>query len=288
MKIGTAFPATLPGNDGTFLLNWARQADTGPFSSLGVIDRVVYQNVDPLTMLAAAAAVTSRIRLLTNVLLAPLRSASLLAKQSATIDLLSGGRLTLGLGVGTRENDFLATGTPFHTRGADFDQQLAQMARIWKGQALNDQVEAMGPQPIQPGGPEILLGGTSQKAINRLKTWGTGFIAGTAPVAYVDQWYRLAERTWQEAERPGRPRLLACAYYALGPNTTEQAIQAILNYYGPENGPGIGQMVVSTLSSSKEQVQKTIRAFADIGTDELIFLPALSDPDQLSRLANVL
>jgi alkanesulfonate monooxygenase SsuD/methylene tetrahydromethanopterin reductase-like flavin-dependent oxidoreductase (luciferase family) len=284
MKIGIAFPATLPDNDGTFLLNWARRADAGPFSSLGVIDRVVYQNVDPLTTLAAAAAVTSRIRLLTNVLLAPLHSASLLAKQSASIDLLSGGRLTLGLGVGIREEDFLATNAPFHTRGAYFDQQLAQMARIWQGQALNDQVGAIGPRPIQAGGPEILIGALNPKPLHRLKMWGTGFIAAVFPVAYADQLYRLAEQVWQEADRPGRPRLLACAYYALGPNSTEAAIQAIMQFYGPEYGP----TVASTLSSSKEQVHTTIQKFADIGTDELIFLPALSDPDQLSRLANVL
>ena len=283
MNIGIMFPLTLPDNDGSRLLDWARQADAGPFSSLGINDRVVYQNVDSLTMLASAAAVTSRIRLITNVIVAPLRSASLLAKQSATVDLLSGGRLTLGLGVGIREDDFLATDASFHTRGKYFDQQLALMTRIWSGQSLSDQVGVIGPQPIQQGGPEILIGGISPAAINRLKTWGNGYIAGTSPPAAISERYRLAEKAWQETGRPGRPRLLASAYYTLTPNTTEAASQAIIHYYGD-----IGLRIASTLSSSREQVQTTIRAFADIGTDELLFLPAASGLDQLSRLADVL
>ncbi len=283
MNIGIMFPLTLPDNDGSRLLDWARQADAGPFSSLSINDRVVYQNVDPLTMLASAAAVTSRIRLMTNVVIAPLRSASLLAKQSATVDLLSGGRLTLGLGVGIREDDFLATDAAFHTRGKYFEQQLALMTRIWSGQSLNDRVGIVGPQPIQQGGPEILIGGISPLAIDRLKTWGNGYIAGTSAPDFVDQRYRLAEKAWQEAGRQGRPRLLASAYYTLTPNTTEAARQAIIHYYGE-----IGPRIASTLSSTKEEVQTTIQAFADIGTDELLFLPAIAGRDQLARLADVL
>ncbi len=283
MNIGIMFPLTLPDNDGSHLLDWARQADTGPFSSLSINDRVVYQSVDPLTMLASAAAVTSRIRLMTNVIVAPLRSASLLAKQSATVDLLSGGRLTLGLGVGIREDDFLATDASFHTRGKYFDQQLALMTRIWSGQSLSGQVGEIGPQPIQQGGPEILIGGISPTAIDRLKTWGNGYIAGTSAPDFVNQRYRLAEKAWQEAGRQGRPRLLASAYYTLTPNTTEAARQAIIHYYGE-----IGPRIASTLSSTREEVQTTIQAFADIGTDELLFLPAVAGRDQLARLADVL
>lgn len=283
MNIGIMFPLTLPDSDGSRLLNWARQADAGPFSSLAINDRVVYQNVDPLTMLASAAAVTSRIRLMTNVIIAPLHAASLLAKQSATIDLLSGGRLTLGLGVGIREDDFLATDAPFHTRGKYFDQQLSLMTRIWSGQSLSERVGAIGPQPIQKGGPEILIGGISPVAINRLKMWGNGYIAGTTPPAAANQWYRQAEKAWQDAARPGRPRLLASAYYTLAPGTAEAAKEAIIHYYGE-----IGPRIASTLSSTREQVQTTIKAFADIGTDELLFLPAAPDSDQLTRLADAL
>src|ERR671933_208143 len=108
MDIGIGLPATIPGTSGSLVLDWAKRADSGPFSSLGIIDRLVYPNYEPLITLAAAAAVSSRVRLMSTVLIGPLRPSGLLAKQAAPIDALSGGRLTLGLGVGAREDDFRA------------------------------------------------------------------------------------------------------------------------------------------------------------------------------------
>src|SRR5579864_2252296 len=112
MKIGLGIPANIPGVPGEQILAWASIADAGPFSTLGLIDRLVYPNYDVLITLAAAAGVTNRIRLTTSVLLAPLRNAVFLAKQAASLDALSGGRLTLGLGIGGREDDYLAAGVP--------------------------------------------------------------------------------------------------------------------------------------------------------------------------------
>src|SRR5215203_5131057 len=117
MDIGLGLPATIPGTKGSLVLDWAERADSSPFSSLGIIDRLVYSNYETMITLAAAAAVTSRVRLMSTVLIAPLRQAGVLAKQAATIDALSGGRLTLGLGVGAREDDFQFAPASFHDRG---------------------------------------------------------------------------------------------------------------------------------------------------------------------------
>src|SRR3954447_26165195 len=106
MEIGIGLPNAVAGTDGRALVEWARRAEDAGFSSLGTIDRIAYPNYESLIALAAAAAVTERIGLVTSILLAPLRSAALLAKQAASIDNISGGRLTLGLAVGGRADDY--------------------------------------------------------------------------------------------------------------------------------------------------------------------------------------
>ena len=152
MDIGIGLPSMIPSTPGGMILEWARKADAGPFSSVGVLDRIVYPNYEPLITLTAAAAVTTRVRLMTTILIAPLREAGIFAKQAASLDALSGGRLTLGLGVGGREDDFLAAPAGFHDRGKRFDEQLASMQRVWSGQPLSDGVGAIGPPPARPAG----------------------------------------------------------------------------------------------------------------------------------------
>src|SRR5580765_8743294 len=102
MRVGIGLPTTTPGTTGALLVEWARRADEGPFASLGTLDRVVYESFDPFVALAAAAAVTSRVELVTMVVIAPLRAPALLAKQAATVQSISGGRLTLGMATGAR------------------------------------------------------------------------------------------------------------------------------------------------------------------------------------------
>src|ERR671916_2374502 len=181
MDIGIGLPATIPGTSGSLVLEWAERADSGPFSSLGIIDRLVYPNHEALITLAAAAAVTDRVRLMSTVLLAPLRGAGVLAKQAATIDALSGGRLTLGLGVGGREDDFQAAPASFHDRARRFEEQLDLMKRVWSGQPAGDGVGPIGPPPARPGGPELLIGGYSPPAIRRVGRWGDGYLSGGVP-----------------------------------------------------------------------------------------------------------
>ena len=121
MKIGIGIPNAVPGTSGGLLLDWARRAEDRGFSGLATIDRVIYPSYDSLAVLAAAAGATSRIELMTNILAAPVYPPVLLAKSTASIDQLSGGRLTLGLALGARADDYAAVGHDFHTRGRDFD-----------------------------------------------------------------------------------------------------------------------------------------------------------------------
>lgn len=285
MNIGIGFPAWIPQVSGAFLIDWATAADAGPFSSLGLIDRVVYANYEPLIALAGAAGATRRIRLVTTVLLAPLREPALLAKQSASLDALSGGRLTLGLGVGAREDDFFATSAPFHGRGRFFEEQLTLMMRIWSGQAVSDEVGPIGPAPVQSGGPEILLGGYSPAAVRRLHHLGHGFIAGGGDPGVAQQFFRQARETWQEAGRPGKLRLVGCGYFALGSNAQERGAAAIQSYYS--FAPEHAGRLVSSLPASPERVRELMKAYQEIGADELILWPTIAELDQVTRLADI-
>lgn len=132
MKIGIGLPNTLLHTTGEEMLAWATRADEPGFSTLATIDRIVYPSYDSLISLAAAAGATSRIGLLTNVLLGPLYEPYLLAKQSASLDQLSGGRFTLGLGVGSRGDDYSAMHKELSDRGKRFDDELDLLHRAWR------------------------------------------------------------------------------------------------------------------------------------------------------------
>src|SRR4051794_10445474 len=196
MDVAIGLPATIPGVEGDQGLEWARRAEARDFSSLGTIDRVVYRNYEPLLALSAAAAVTERIRLATTVLLAPIRgNAALLAKQAATVDHLSNGRLVLGVAVGGREDDYEASGVDFHTRGRQFDQMLETWQGVgggeWSGTA-----GAIGPKPPR-GRPTLIIGGSVDKTFERAARYGDGWImGGGAPDQFADGAAKLND-AWQ-------------------------------------------------------------------------------------------
>jgi alkanesulfonate monooxygenase SsuD/methylene tetrahydromethanopterin reductase-like flavin-dependent oxidoreductase (luciferase family) len=285
MEIGIGLPATIPGTRGSLVLEWAERADSGPFSSLGIIDRVVYPNYEPLVTLAAAAAVTERVRLMSTVLLAPLRGAGVLAKQAATIDALSGGRLTLGLGVGGREDDFKAAPASFHDRARRFEEQLDLMKRIWSGQPVSDEVGPVGPPPAQAGGPELLIGGYAPTPIRRVGRWADGFISGGVPDPdQVRQMFDLAEESWRAEGREGRPRLVATLYYALGPNADRGGdyIRDYYSYFG-----AAADDMARSIPSSPEAVKELIQGFGNAGADEVVCWPTVAELDQVDRLAEL-
>jgi alkanesulfonate monooxygenase SsuD/methylene tetrahydromethanopterin reductase-like flavin-dependent oxidoreductase (luciferase family) len=285
MDIGIGLPSTIPGVAGETIVEWAQRAEANRFSSLGTVDRVVYPNFESLITLAAAAGVTRRIRLLTSILIAPLRNGGILAKQAASLDALSGGRLTLGLGVGIREDDFQAAPASYEDRGRRFEEQLALMKRAWAGEPISDDVGPIGPPPARPGGPEILIGGIRPAAIRRVARWGDGFIGGAAGPEMAQQGYGVAEQAWREAGRPGRPRFVVGNYYALRPNAVERAGEYIRHYYASA-GP-IADTLANAVPSTPDAIKATIGAFADIGADELVLAPCIPEVDQVDRLAEI-
>ena len=286
MKVGIGLPGNIPGTKGDIILEWAKRADEGPFSSVGTIDRLVYDNYEPLVMLAAAAGATSRVRLLTGVLLAPLRNPGVLAKQAASLDAISGGRLTLGVGVGRRPDDYEAAPADYQQRGRQMSRTLAAMRRVWSGDSVREGVGPMGPAPVQPGGPEVLIGAGTPQAVRRVGRHADGFIAAASNPHGVQELYSVAVQSWEAEGRSGAPRLAGVASYALGPDAADKVGGYIRHYYS-FLGDTAEQMARNAISTP-EAVKDTIRDMESIGMDEVVFLPSVSDVDQLERLADII
>jgi alkanesulfonate monooxygenase SsuD/methylene tetrahydromethanopterin reductase-like flavin-dependent oxidoreductase (luciferase family) len=280
MNIGLGLPITAP----TTLLDWARRADAGPFSTLGLLDRLVYDNPEPLVTLAVLAGATSRVRVQTEVLLAPLREPALLAKQAATLDRLSGGRLVLGLGVGGRPDDHRAAGTDISDRGRRLDEQLALMRRLWSGEPYDDLAGPIGPAPARPGGPEILFGGFQPAALERVARWGDGFLAAAAP-SWAAGLIETVRAAWKSHRRAGAPRVVAQVNAALGPPAViDDARSAIGAYY---EFSGRAESMVAGLLTTPGQIRAAIAQFNDLGVDEVMLYCHGRDPDQVDRLAEI-
>lgn len=283
MDVGIGLPATIPGVEGKTVVDWARRAEQAGFSSVGVIDRLVYPNYDPLVALAAAAAVTSRIRLVTTVLLAPLHSnTALLAKQAASVDRLSGGRLVLGLGLGARDDDFAASGLEAKGRGRTFERQLEEMKRIWAGQKKGF-AGAIGPTPAREGGPELIIGGHVEASIKRAARFGDGWIMGGGTPDQFAQMAGAVDAAWSSAGRSGKPRKLSLAYYSLGPKAKENADWYLHDYYGWLGD--FADQIAAGAARSGEMVKGYAAAFEQAGCDELIFVPCSGELDQVDLLA---
>ena len=278
MDIGIGLPNAVRGVDRRGIVDWARRAEQAGFSTLGTIDRIVYPNYESLIALAAAAAVTERIRLATDILIAPLRTnTALLAKQAATLDSLSEGRLVLGLAPGGREDDFDASGIDFRSRGRTFDRQLEELKAIWSGGG------ELGPQPANGRAPELLIGGSSDVAYRRTAAHADGWtMGGGTPEMFADGLGKVRE-AWSAAGRDGTPRTVVLFYFALGPDAEQLAARSLGDYYSFLGD--YAQQIVQSAAKDEDTVRAYLAAFEQAGADEAICFPASPDPEQVELLA---
>jgi alkanesulfonate monooxygenase SsuD/methylene tetrahydromethanopterin reductase-like flavin-dependent oxidoreductase (luciferase family) len=274
MKVGIGLPTTTPGADGGLVLEWARRAEAGPYSSLAVLDRVVYDSYEPFAALAAAAGATERIRLATMIAIGPLRPTALLAKQAASVNALSGGRLTLGLAVGARSDDYEVTGVEQRRRGRKLSEQLAY---------LRGGVDADRVGPARDG-LEILVGGGSGQAFARMARYADGYAHGGGPPRAFESAASRAKAAWNDLGRPGEPVLWGQGYFALG--DAERGNAYMLDYYA-FTGPFAERIAAANLTSARA-VKDFVRGYEEAGCDELVLFPTVSDLDELERLTEAL
>jgi alkanesulfonate monooxygenase SsuD/methylene tetrahydromethanopterin reductase-like flavin-dependent oxidoreductase (luciferase family) len=272
MQLGLGLPISNP----RLLTDWAIRAESCGFDTLALLDRLAYHNPEPLVALSVIAGATSRVRLQTEVLLGPLRATALLAKQIATLDVMSGGRFTLGIGIGGREDDHAAAGIPITARGRLLESQLTDLRRIWRGERYQDMT--IGPRPDTPAGPPILIGAFAPAALQRIARHGDGFLCA-APLAWAGKLVHTVNQEWTNAGRTGRPRLVCQVNVALGP-AFEPARSAIAAYYGRDDW--------GTPIADPTELSDTVAAYRAFGADELILYCYADDPSQVDTVANVL
>lgn len=278
MDIGIGLPNAVRGVDRRGIVEWAQRAEAAGFSTLGTIDRLVYPSYESLIALAAASAVTERIRLATDILIAPLRtSTAVLAKQAATLDDLSGGRLVMGLAVGGRQDDFEAAGAEFGSRGRTFDRQLGELNRLWAGEG------GVGPSTARGGRPTLLIGGASEIAFRRAAEHADGWtMGGGGPDRFGPAREKLGD-AWRAAGREGEPRTMALVYFSLGDDGERSAREKLGDYYAFLGD--YAEMIVQSAAKDEQAVRDYVSGFERAGVDELIFFPASADPDQVDLLS---
>ncbi len=279
MRIGVGLPNGVPGTSGQLLIAWAKRADKGPFSSLGVVDRLVYDSYEPLAVLAAAAAVTSRVRLATMIVISLLRNTGTLAKAAASLDALSGGRVVLGLAVGARREDYDAAGVDFHERGHRLSEQLIALRTLWEEGTIS-------PQGAQPNGPPLLVGGLSDSSFARMARYADGYVHGGGPPRAFARAADKACAAWRDLGRPGKPLLWAQGYFAFGDEAIEAGRHYMKDYYA-FTGP-FAERIAGEMLTTPQAVAQFARGYEEAGCDELVLFPTVSDLSQLEQLADIL
>jgi alkanesulfonate monooxygenase SsuD/methylene tetrahydromethanopterin reductase-like flavin-dependent oxidoreductase (luciferase family) len=282
LRIGIGLPVAVPGTDMTTVGQWAADSEQAGFTAVGVIDRLVYDNLDPLTALAAAAARTERVELLTTVLSVGWRNNPiLLAKQMASVELISGGRLTAGLGLGGWPEDFTASHVPQAGKAALWESTVAALEQVWAGEIRGQG----GPMPALPEGrPALLFGGLVPAAVKRAAAHGQGWVAPLFGLSVLQEGAAAVRKAWAEARRPGQPRVATGRYFSLGEHADTVADEYIRHYYGEAF---FAAARADTLTSA-EHLRAELAALEAAGTTDLVLYPASGRLEQVGQLAEAL
>jgi alkanesulfonate monooxygenase SsuD/methylene tetrahydromethanopterin reductase-like flavin-dependent oxidoreductase (luciferase family) len=277
MNVGVALPNAIPGATAGQMTEWARRAESRGFSTLGTIDRIVYDNYEPLVALAGAAVVTERIGLSTTVLLAPLRTnAVLLAKQARSVNALCGGRLTLGIGLGARDDDYEVSEVELKGRGKRLDAMLEEMKGIWAGDEIG---------PTAGGAPRVIVGGHADPAYARAARFGDGWIAAGSGAEQAREGAEKARAAWRDAGREGKPHIMALAYFSLGERAEQNVRKNLMDYYA-WLGEDVARMIGDSAAKDDGTVAEYVAAYEEFDCDELVFCPSSADPQQVDLLAD--
>jgi alkanesulfonate monooxygenase SsuD/methylene tetrahydromethanopterin reductase-like flavin-dependent oxidoreductase (luciferase family) len=291
MEIAMTLPTMLP-HGRRELLAWCRGIDEGPWSSLAVPERVTFTSHALTPQLAAAAALTERVRLWTTLIVLPAHDAVQTAKDMASIDRLADGRLTVGVGVGGREHDYRAIGGSFANRWQRMDDQVAEMQRIWRQEPPFEGADPVGPPPVQDGGPPFVAGVMGPKALARAARWAVGVDDATSITA-VDAESLAGQRekvlqAWKDAGRTEAPHFSASVWFALGSDAQRQLGDYVFQYMKIFDEGFARSLAETAPVHTPEALRDAVAAAEAAGCDEFFLVPTSADPDELARTREAL
>lgn len=292
MDIGIALPTMCRGYTRAATVDWSKLADEGPFASISCGERMTFHNPEMWTTMAAAAAVTERARILLNVAVLPAHPPALVAKQVATLDVLSEGRVTLGVGVGAREHDYRSLNAGFDRRHAKLDDGVAELRSLWAGKPPFADADPIGPPCVQPGGPPVLAGALGPKSLARAAKWADGVISFTVGGAGSDMVNaaEAAHRAWHEAGRD-KPRLVSGSFYTLGAGVDDDPASTLREFaaeYLGIFGPGAQAFAATLQNFEPDAVRRMLDDAEAAGMDEFILVPGSTDIAVLEATIDVL
>jgi alkanesulfonate monooxygenase SsuD/methylene tetrahydromethanopterin reductase-like flavin-dependent oxidoreductase (luciferase family) len=289
MQLGVGLPTNLRGTHKELVLAWAQRAEQAGFASVCMGERLTFDGWDWVVALTAAAAVTSRIRLLSNVVILPLHPIGTLAKQTLSLDDFSGGRLSFGAGLGTPLDDYDVAPAPRAGRVQRFEAGLRTLRELWRGESLLPGHRRIGPTPVRAGGPELLIGANGEKALRRAGELADGVVTWSfgADAAQTRRAFDVVEARWRECGRAGRPRLLCGCYYSVGARAADD-LRAYFEDYYPKVLPGqVAELLAAVRTVTPAAIRDTVARFAAIGCDEFVFVPVKPDLAHLEGLAEI-
>lgn len=291
MKIGICLPYMKRDFSREKILEWCRRIDQGPFHSISCGERITGYTYEMGVMLATAAAATERVQINATLYVLPMHNAVWAAKQIATLDIVSGGRMVVTVGVGGRENDYRAVGASFERRHQRMDEQVAEMRRIWAQQSPFDGADPVGPEPLQAGGPKILAGVMGPKSMARCARWADGIYAFSlnGEKAEIGNLLTMADEAWKNAGRDREPYRLGGFWYTLSPDGAKQKLQDYVFNYLRIAGDDIARMVAETMTRHEPgAVTEALDAMEELGCDEVFMVPATAEIAEIDRLEEII
>ncbi|WP_101759266.1 LLM class flavin-dependent oxidoreductase [Oceanicoccus sp. KOV_DT_Chl] len=290
MKIGICLPYMKPDINRKTILDWCRAIDQGPFHSLSCGERISGYTYEMRVLLSAAAAVTERVRIVPSLYVLPMTDAVRAAKEIATLDVLSEGRVTVCVGVGGREDDYKAVGANFNNRFKRMDDQIATMKKIWAGEPAFEGGDEIGPRPIQAGGPPILVGAMGPKSISRISHWADGIygFAMNGEQSLSQYFFDAADAAWQQSNRSTSPYKMGGFWYSLADNAESQLKSYVFDYLKIMGEEAAQNTANSMTRFTPEAIIDALDATEAAGAEEVFLVPATADIAEVDKLATLI